>query len=328
MLNKYNPSQTMKEKLNQLGKDNIPFVFLIDFECKKPRYWTMQDCSEEFLFNFQNVSNIKVSNTEKDGELRISKLEKHPKDIHQYTLQFDAVKKEIEYGNSFLINLTTQTPIEIDLSIEEIFHKVQAKYTCLLKNAFVCFSPETFVHIKEGKIYSYPMKGTINAALPNAKEILLNNEKEIAEHATIVDLIRNDLSKVSHHVTVSKYRFYEEIKTQTGLLGQVSSEIVGELPVDFKNHIGDILFDLLPAGSVSGAPKDKTVEIIAHIEQQERGYYTGVAGYFDGENLDSCVLIRYIQNNMVYRSGGGITFLSELEQEYQEMIDKVYVPIF
>lgn len=318
----------MKEKLNQLGRDNIPFVFLIDFECRKPLCWTMQDAHEAFLFKFPKVHNIKSSSTETVGNTNIPKLKKYPKTPNEYATQFDAVKKEIEYGNSFLINLTTETPIEIDLSLEEIFNSVQAKYTCFLKNEFVCFSPETFVNIKQGKIYAYPMKGTINAALPNAKEILMNDEKEIAEHATIVDLIRNDLSKVANNVTVSKYRFYEEIKTQTGLLGQVSSEIVGELPLGFKDHIGDIIFDLLPAGSVSGAPKDKTVQIISAIEQQERGYYTGVAGYFDGENLDSCVLIRYIQDNYVYRSGGGITFLSELEHEYQEMIDKVYVPIF
>jgi para-aminobenzoate synthetase component 1 len=172
------------------------------------------------------------------------------------------------------------------------------------------------------------MKGTIDATLPNAKEILLNNQKEIAEHATIVDLIRNDLSLVAEDVTVTKFRFYEEIKTQTGVIGQISSEITGTLPDNYHAQIGDILFKLLPAGSISGAPKLKTVEIIQQVEQDERGYYTGVAGYFDGENLDSCVLIRYIDANKIYRSGGGITFQSNLADEYKEMIDKVYVPIF
>lgn len=84
----------------------------------------------------------------------------------------------------------------------------------------------------------------------------------------------------------------------------------------------------MPAGSVSGAPKNKTKEIISKAELAERGYYTGVAGYFDGTNLDSCVLIRYLQANNFYRSGGGITALSNAEKEYAEMINKVYVPVF
>jgi para-aminobenzoate synthetase component 1 len=133
---------------------------------------------------------------------------------------------------------------------------------------------------------------------------------------------------VADNVSVSKFRFYEEIKTQTGVIGQVSSEIAGTLPENYQEQIGDILFKLLPAGSISGAPKQKTVEIIQKVEQDERGYYTGVAGYFDGKNLDSCVLIRFIEQNYNYRSGGGITFMSDLNDEYKEMIDKVYVPIF
>jgi len=87
---------------------------------------------------------------------------------------------------------------------------------------------------------------------------------------------------------------------------------------------------LLPAGSVSGAPKKKTLEIIAENETDPRGYYTGVFGIFDGENVDSAVMIRYIEKSgdkLWYRSGCGITNQSECASEYKEMIDKVYVPI-
>lgn len=172
------------------------------------------------------------------------------------------------------------------------------------------------------------MKGTIDANIPNAKELILANPKEIAEHATIVDLIRNDLSMVSDNVRVSNYRYYEKIQTQEGLIGQVSSKIEGTLPENYNDNIGDIIFALLPAGSISGAPKNKTKQIINKAENAERGYYTGVAGYFDGTNLDSCVLIRYLQADNTYRSGGGITSQSDLFKEYQEMINKVYVPVF
>ena len=94
-------------------------------------------------------------------------------------------------------------------------------------------------------------------------------------------------------------------------------------------RIGDIVFTLLPAGSVTGAPKRKTIEIIHEIENYERGYYTGIFGYFDGATLDSGVMIRFIEKTpegLIYKSGGGITSFSRPESEYQEMIDKVYVP--
>ncbi len=315
----------MREVLNKWGKEKTAFIFLIDFECKKPLCWKLHDPANPFKINFQGFRNF-----EPVKEIVIPKqsLKKYPISFETYQSKFDAVMNDLNYGNSFLVNLTTRTPIEIELDLGEIFHSVQSKYSCWLKNEFVCFSPETFISIKNGKIHSYPMKGTIDASIPNAREILLNNQKEIAEHATIVDLIRNDLSLVAKNVTVTKFRFYEEIKTQTGVIGQISSEITGNLPANYQDQIGDILFKLLPAGSISGAPKQKTVEIIQKVEGEERGYYTGVAGYFDGENLDSSVLIRYIDKNKIYRSGGGITFQSNLADEYKEMIDKVYVPIF
>ncbi|GET22176.1 hypothetical protein JCM18694_24220 [Prolixibacter denitrificans] len=174
------------------------------------------------------------------------------------------------------------------------------------------------------------MKGTIDAAIPNAASQILNDRKETAEHNTIVDLIRNDLSMVAKKVHVSQFRYIDEVKTHEKTLLQVSSEISGELPSDYHSNIGTIIATLLPAGSISGAPKQKTVEIIKESEIDQRGYYTGVFGLFDGQNLDSAVMIRYIEqknNQMIFRSGGGITVFSEPEKEYQEMIDKVYVPI-
>lgn len=316
----------MKEVLNNWGREKIPFIFLIDFESKKPLCWKLDDPASPFKINFNGVKNdFPTAQFAKATEVY---LVKHPMSFEAYKKQFDEVIANLSYGNSFLINLTCETPIELNLSLAEIFHSVHSKYSCWLENEFVCFSPETFIKIKNSSIYSYPMKGTIDASIPNAEEIILNDAKEIAEHATIVDLIRNDLSLVAEKVTVTKFRFYEAIKTQNGIIGQVSSEIVGELPTNYHEQIGDLIFKLLPAGSISGAPKQKTIEIIKKVEQQERGYYTGVAGYFDGENLDSCVLIRYIDANGNYRSGGGITFMSNDLNEYNEMINKVYVPIF
>jgi para-aminobenzoate synthetase component 1 len=313
----------MKEKLNKWGKEKKPFIFLIDFECRRPIAWLVDDCSDDFKYNFQGFTNHLPKTERKEFQ-----FDKFPISLEAYAVKFNKVIEHIAYGNSFLINLTCVTPIKTDLLHQDIFETASSKYKLWFKNNFVCFSPETFIQIKNRKIYSFPMKGTIDASIDDSQRIILSDVKEQAEHATIVDLIRNDLSKVSKNVKVSRYRYYEELRTQLGMIGQVSSEIVGDLPENFNEHIGDIIFSLLPAGSVSGAPKGKTLEAIKNIEGFERGYYTGIAGYFDGENLDSCVLIRYIDEKNNFRSGGGITFQSNLEDEYQEMIDKIYVPIY
>ena len=108
------------------------------------------------------------------------------------------------------------------------------------------------------------------------------------------------------------------------------SGTVGQFVVE-NDHLGEILFRLLPAGSITGAPKYKTIEIIEQAEEYERGFYTGITGYFDGRKLDSAVMIRFIeeQNGQIFfKSGGGITCKSDLENEYNEMKQKVYVPIY
>lgn len=247
-----------------------------------------------------------------------------------YDKAFREVKRNILHGNSYLLNLTFPSEIETNLDLEEIFIRSSAKYKFLKRDEFVVFSPECFVKIREDQIYSYPMKGTIDATLPGAQQNLLDNKKELWEHNTIVDLIRNDLSMVSKDVEVIKYRYLDRIQTHKGELLQVSSEIKGRLPAAWRTELGEIIVKLLPAGSISGAPKQKTLEIIRETEQEERGYFTGIFGIFDGQCLDSGVMIRYIERDgdaLRFRSGGGITGHSDMLSEYKELIEKVYVPI-
>ena len=210
---------------------------------------------------------------------------------------------------------------------------------------FVCFSPETFVRIKGGRIYSYPMKGTLDASLPNAEKLLMEDQKEAAEHATIVDLIRNDLSRVAEDVRVDKYRYIDVLHTNKGDILQTSSEISGRLPEDYPHHLGEILDAQLPAGSITGAPKDKTMQIIQEAEGYDRGFYTGIMGIYDQGELNSAVMIRFIEEEEVFpsktenrmnyeairklyfKAGGGITSKSDCRKEYEEVIQKIYLPI-
>ena len=125
----------------------------------------------------------------------------------------------------------------------------------------------------------------------------MSDKKEAAEHATIVDLIRNDLSRVAEHVRVDKYRYIDVLHTNKGNILQTSSEISGKLPTDYQKHIGNILDAMLPAGSITGAPKDKTMEIIHEAEGYDRGFYTGIMGIYNNGELNSAVMIRFLEND-------------------------------
>lgn len=135
---------------------------------------------------------------------------------------------------------------------------------------------------------------------------------------------------ISRNVYVEKYRYIDKIISNQKNLLQVSSKIAGKLSENYGERIGEILATLLPAGSVTGAPKKKTVEIIKEAEKYDRGYYCGICGYFDGRNLDSGVMIRFIENingEYYYKTGGGITIYSDVKSEYEELKNKIYVPI-
>lgn len=310
--------------MNEWGQAKVPFLFIIDFEMEKPIVRRLPDVATEFRFNLNGFSN------ELPGHRKPIQLQFDPIAYERYATKFDVVMNGLLYGNSFLTNLTLSTPLSGTISLEEVFQSSQAKYRMWKKNDFVFFSPERFVKIGNRVISTNPMKGTIDASLPDAERIILNDQKETAEHITIVDLLRNDLSIVANHVEVKRFRYIDKIRTARGELLQVSSEIIGAVRKEFENRFGDIMHVLLPAGSVSGAPKQSTLQIIREAEGEKRGYYTGIAGYFDGTNFDSCVMIRFVEetkNGLRYRSGGGITTQSDALSEYKEAISKIYVPV-
>jgi para-aminobenzoate synthetase component I len=313
--------------MNEYGQKKIPFLFVIDFEMKNPFVIQLADAENNSVFyKINNATNFPFLKTPKKEVV----LVKNPLTFESYLTAFAKVQNHIKRGDSFLVNLTKPTPIELNLSLQEVFQFTNAKYQLYFKDQFVTFSPEIFVKIKGGIISTHPMKGTISAEIPNAEKLILEDKKELAEHTTIVDLMRNDLSKVAKKVWVERFRYIEKINTHKTDLLQVSSEIRGELPENWQLNIGDILFKLLPAGSISGAPKPETLKIISESEAYKRGYYTGIFGVFDGEVLDSGVMIRFIEktaNGLLFKSGGGITAQSNAQAEYKEMIDKVYLPL-
>lgn len=369
--------QEIIDKINRLASKDEPFLFVINYQGYKAFISLLSDINpEECLFDFEGRGNFshawKETLKEEIPEV-IWQIE--PPLYEDYERSFNIVKSNIMAGNSYLTNLTCRVPVSCNLSLEDIFNQAKGKYKLLLRrkknqaedkallkeeaqnkvllkeenieenlNPFVCFSPETFVRIKNGRIYSYPMKGTLDASLPDAEKQLMEDEKEAAEHATIVDLIRNDLSRVAEDVRVDKYRYIDVLHTNKGDILQTSSEISGRLPEDYRNHLGEILDAQLPAGSITGAPKDKTMQIIHEAEGYDRGFYTGIMGIYDQGELNSAVMIRFVEEEtspsktekgknsevsreLYFKAGGGITSKSDCRKEYEEVIQKIYLPI-
>ncbi|AAP95373.1 p-aminobenzoate synthase component I [[Haemophilus] ducreyi 35000HP] len=321
-----NAMQQFIQAANDFGQQKRPFFFLIDFEQQKPIIVPLEQAQVSGLFfDFTGKTNYQAQPVTEACQFNYQAIP-----LARYQQDFEFVQQQIQAGNSYLLNLTYPTTIHTNYDLAQLYSACSAKYKLWFKDQFVCFSPETFVRIYDNKIYAYPMKGTINADLPNAEQQLMASEKEFTEHNTIVDLIRNDLALVAQNIQVTKYRYVEKINTYRGAIYQTSSEICGELSAPWQAGVGTLLAKLLPAGSISGAPKQKTIAIIRQAELDKRGYYTGIFGYFDGNQLESAVAIRYIEQQgqqLIFRSGGGITAKSELTAEYQELLEKVYVPI-
>lgn len=319
------------QRMDHLAAESIPFLFVLDFDLTQPIIVPLKDLPQDG--NNENIQDIryqiglqKVSGVDSPSII----FSKTPISFENYQIGFDRALSAIKAGDTYLLNLCYATALTNGLSLEAIYEAAKAPYKLLVNEKFVVFSPEQFVSVREGIIRTFPMKGTIDASFPDAEKILMEDIKEQEEHATVVDLLRNDLSIVSDQVKVEHYRFISEIKTRDKTLLQCSSEISGKLNDDFINKPGRMMHALLPAGSVTGAPKKRTVELIKEIEPVPRNYFTGVFGVYNNGEMDSAVMIRMIEKRdgqFYYRSGGGLTYRSIAQQEYQEMIDKVYIPV-
>ena len=309
----------MIARASELAAQGIPFLVISDFRAQRVLVYTREELEQEDIaFSFVPNATATPSN-----------LLKSPIDYEEYKEGFERIIRHIQAGETYLLNYTCSTPITCTLSLKEVYEKAHAKFKLRFKEEFVCFSPERFIKIEGNTIATYPMKGTIDAAVADAETKILNNEKEMAEHIMVVDLLRNDLGIVATDIKVEKFRYIDRLQTGTKELLQVSSKITGTLPSDWRYNFGSLLKALLPAGSISGTPKKSTLEIIEAVETHQRGFFSGIFGYFDGKDFDSAVMIRFIEqhtNGYIYKSGGGITIDSSPQEEYQEMIDKIYIP--
>ena len=188
-------------------------------------------------------------------------------------------------------------------------------------------SPETLVELNDNKLYTFPLAGTRPRGKTDEEDLelendLLSDEKELAEHNMLVDLGRNDIGRIAEmgSVNVEKYLSIERFSH----VMHIGSTVTGTLRSDLDSL--SAIDSILPAGTLSGAPKIRACEIINEIENNKRGIYGGAIGYVDlSGNLDTCISIRiaFARNNKVFiRSGAGIVADSVPDNEYEECLNK------
>ena len=242
-------------------------------------------------------------------------------------------KEHIFAGDVFQVVISREYRIKSDLNPLEIYTRLvninPSPYTFLLnfENVVVGASPETMASVESGRVKINPIAGTIPRG-KNSKEDeylrkkLLNDEKEKAEHVMLVDLARNDVRKVSKSGSVRLTRFLDV--TRYSHVQHIESEVVGDLELDKSAF--DAMEAAFPAGTLTGAPKIRAMEIIDEIEMSPRGIYGGAVGYFSVTgDADLAISIRMatINKEIRVRAGAGIVADSDFKREFMESENKM-----
>ncbi|MFA6952921.1 MAG: anthranilate synthase component I [Candidatus Methanomethylophilaceae archaeon] len=252
----------------------------------------------------------------------------------EYCRMVEIAKEHIYEGDIFQVVLSNRLEAEMDGNLLNTYRALRSLnpspymfYFCSDDIELAGASPETLVKMKDGEVRTFPLAGTrprgkTEASDRRLEEELLSDEKERAEHNMLVDLGRNDIGKVSEFGSVEVERYMTVEKFSHVM--HMGSEVKGM--VRDGMDVLDVVDAILPAGTLSGAPKLRACEIINELENNKRGIYGGAIGYLDlSGNMDTCIAIRlaFKKNGKVFiRSGAGIVADSVPEREYRECMDK------
>ena len=255
-------------------------------------------------------------------------------DKEQYYEMVKKAKRHIYEGDIFQVVLSNRIEAEMEGSLLNAYRVLRimnpSPYMFYFSSddlEVAGASPETLVKLERDTVHTFPLAGTKPRGKTKAEDEafemeLLSDEKELAEHNMLVDLGRNDLGKISKFGTVEVEK-YMSIERFSHVM-HIGSTVKGQIRDD-KTAL-DAIDAVLPAGTLSGAPKLKAMEIINKLENNKRGIYGGAIGYIDfAGNMDTCIAIRiaYKKGNKVFvRSGAGIVADSIPEKEYEECINK------
>lgn len=329
------------EDLSSSHEDHIGFPDLYFFQPKKLFLWKNNQVEMLYLSDFkaeiepdlQAIKDFSLPKLSGSSPLEIvSKISKE-----SYFNKVDNILEHIHRGDIYEVNFCQEfyakkaliDPIAVYHKLNEISQAPFASFMKLKDKFLLCSSPERFARKEADKIVVQPIKGTARRIDDLQDDQLLaqnlsNDPKERAENIMIVDLIRNDLSKCAKKGSVKVEELCQvySFKQVHQLISTVSCE------VKKKTHVVDIIKDLFPMGSMTGAPKISAMKIIEEEEETKRGLYSGAVGYFTPEgDFDFNVVIRSILYNASseyasFSVGSAITSLSEIEKEYEECLLK------
>ena len=257
--------------------------------------------------------------------------------IDEYQQKINYIRSQIESGNTYQTNFTIQFNAPFNGNPKDYYHFLQknnrANYCAYIefeKYHILSISPELFFKLEDRTISTKPMKGTVTRGLNTNQDKqqikLLMSEKNLAENMMIVDLLRNDLSKISKPGSVTVPHLFTAEKYPT--VWQLTSTIQGNLKENVNLY--QIFQALFPCGSITGAPKSSTMQIISNIENSARGVYCGTIGYVEPSMKKAVFNIPIrtltIHNQQLnYGVGGGITWDSTADDEYNEIIAKTAI---
>ena len=255
-------------------------------------------------------------------------------DKEQYCDMVNKAKHYIKEGDIFQVVLSNRLAADFEGSLFDVYRVLRtlnpSPYMFYLSGDAIEVagaSPETLVKLQDNTLHTFPLAGTRPRGKSKEEDealekSLLADPKECAEHNMLVDLGRNDLGKISRFGSV-KVEKYMDIQRYSHVM-HIGSTVVGQLREDCQAI--DAVDAVLPAGTLSGAPKIRACEIINELEDNKRGIYGGAIGYIDFTgNLDTCIAIRIaykVKDKIMVRSGAGIVADSIPENEFQECINK------
>ena len=309
----YEAGYLLEKSLNYLLPKNeklIQFFFYDKKEVQKIKSFDI-DFSESEKYK---IKNFKLNKSKDDFVKSIKKI-----------------KSYIEEGDTYQVNYTIKGNFNFSGSFSGLFNNLvfnqSAKYTSIINNSndiIISLSPELFFEINKSKIISKPMKGTSRRGIELtidalAKYELENSEKNRAENVMIVDMIRNDLGKISKYGSVKVKNLFEVEKYES--VYQMVSTIEAKLRKNIS--LSEVIKNIFPCGSITGAPKIRTMEIINELEKDKRSIYTGGIGLIRNNKITFNVPIRTLtikkrSGNGTIGLGSGIVWDSVAEEEYEE----------
>ena len=335
------PKLNYKPDKNEIGIPLAHFVkprnlIIIDNVLNETHLIEVSNIRKNPVKSLKNLEDILKAPFSKNKKLNFSKLKKFKNYIkkEEFIEKVNEIKKDIKVGEIFQAVLSQRfsndyfiDPFNFYRALRSINPSPYLVFLNLKSYQIICSSPETMIKVKNKEITLRPIAGTRKRGKNeiednNLKNELLNDKKELAEHLMLVDLGRNDVGQISKNNTVKVTE--QNIIEYYSHVMHIVSNVTGEL----KNNLTpiDVLFAGLPAGTVSGAPKIRALEILEKHEEINREFYSGSVFYLDANgDMDSCINLRtaMIKNKKIYaQSGAGIVFDSIPENEHSECINK------